>query len=63
MFNASLRENGEVLGQYEGYVPDFFPGQHYGDYVQMEIDVDTGRILNWRKPTKKDLEIFNYLYE
>ena len=50
-----LHDNGEQLGEHDGYVPDFFPGQHYGDYVQLEIDVDTGKILNWKKPTKKDL--------
>jgi hypothetical protein len=58
MFSAALRNNGKVVGQYEGYVPDFFPGEHYGDYVRLEIDVDTGRILNWNKPTVSDLGIF-----
>jgi hypothetical protein len=47
--------NGESLGEYSDYVPDFFPGQHYGDNVILEIDVDTGKILNWVKPNKKQL--------
>jgi len=47
--------SGDVLGSYDDYVPDFFPGEHYGDYVILEIDVGTGKILNWKKPTKKDL--------
>ena len=42
----------------DGYVPDFFPGNHYGDYVMLDIDVDTGRITNWKKPTAKQLGIF-----
>lgn len=58
LFNAQLREGSELKGEYDGYVPDFFPGQHYGDYVQLDIDIETGQILNWKTPTKKQLEIF-----
>ncbi len=59
LFSASLTDDkGQVVGEYDGYVPDFFPDEHYGDYVILDIEVETGRILNWRKPDKKDLEIF-----
>jgi hypothetical protein len=58
MFAADLVDDGNVRGKYDGYVPDFFPGEHYGDYVQLEIDIDTGKIVNWKKPTKTDLAIF-----
>lgn len=62
LFSAVLqgtdKDGKPVMAEYDGYVPDFFPGQHYGDYVQLDIDLETGRILNWKKPTKKDLEIF-----
>lgn len=58
MFNASLYEGSEYKGEYDGYVPEFFPGQHYGDYVTFNIDIETGRILNWVKPSVKDLAIF-----
>jgi len=51
-----LDENGEVIGKYDGYVPGFFPGEHYGDYIQLEIDLDTGQILNWQRPTPEDIE-------
>jgi hypothetical protein len=54
LFGASLLENGRVIGNYDGYVPDCVPGE-YGDYVRMEIDIETGRILNWKKPTIKQL--------
>lgn len=54
LFSAHLDDN----RRYEGYVPSFFPGEHYGDYVQLEIELATGRILNWTPPTKQDLEIF-----
>jgi len=52
-----LLEEG-VRKTYTGYVPDFFPEQHWGDYVELKIDADTGQILNWKVPTKKDLKDF-----
>jgi len=57
MFSASLHD-GQTVKNYEGYVPDFFPAQHWGDYVILEIDIDTGKILNWKTPTAQDLKIF-----
>lgn len=54
LFSARL-DNGK---EYDGYVPNFFPERHYGDYVMLDIELDTGKIVNWKKPTEKDLEIF-----
>jgi hypothetical protein len=56
MFNAQLIEDGHIKGSYDGYVPDFMPGKHYGDYVSLEIDVATGQILNWKSPTLGQLK-------
>lgn len=42
-----LNDNGTVIHENDGYVPDFMPGQHFGDYVMLDIDVKTGKILNW----------------
>jgi len=56
LFFASLTENGKVLGEYDGYVPDLMPGEHFGDYVKLKIDVSTGRILNWKKPSQIQLD-------
>jgi hypothetical protein len=56
MFNAVLSENSEVLGEYNGYVLPFFTSNE--DYIELEIDITTGTILNWIPPTKKQLEIF-----
>jgi hypothetical protein len=42
-----------------GCVPTWLPNKntnHYGDYVQLDIDVETGKIVNWVKPTAKQLE-------
>lgn len=54
LFSASLNDG----RTYDGYVPEFMPGQHYGDYVELEIELATGKILNWKAPTAKQLEIF-----
>lgn len=52
-----LDENGNIVYERgEGYVPDFFPGRHFGDYVYLDIDLETGKILNWKSPSKLDLE-------
>lgn len=59
MFSASLLEEGKEEKTYDGYVPDFFPEKHYGDYVELKIDIDSGKILNWKTPTKKELQIFS----
>lgn len=48
-------EAGNAVAEKDGYVPDFMPGKHYGDYIQLEIDVETGRILNWSPPTQEDM--------
>ena len=55
-FSAVLTDKeGEVQRNYDGYVPSFMPDEHYGDYVMLDIDTDTGKILNWKKPTKKQM--------
>lgn len=55
---AFVDAQGETLRDYEGYVPDFFPGEHYGDYLILNIDIETGLILNWKKPSPDDLQQF-----
>ena len=52
---AYMDEKGQKVGEHDGYVPDFFPEEHYGDYVELEIEVSTGKILNWKTPTQKEL--------
>ena len=51
-------QDGAELAQYEGYVPGFFPGDHYGDYLILDIDIDTGQIVNWEPPTAAQIEKF-----
>lgn len=54
-FSAKIRDegsytfydaDGDMVKEYEGYVPDFVPGE-YGDYIDLMIDLETGQILNW----------------
>lgn len=63
-FSATLKDqDGNELKEYEGYVPNIMPGDadggsHYGDYLILDIDIDTGKITNWRVPTKEQIEDF-----
>lgn len=57
LFNAEIFDKtGDTIFEYSGYVPEFFPDQHYGDYVMLEIELATGKILNWRKPSQAALK-------
>jgi hypothetical protein len=52
---TKLEIDGKVVKETNGYVPDIMPEDHCGDYIELEIDIDTGMLLNWKKPTKKEL--------
>lgn len=48
LFHLEVRDdNGKPIAEKSGYVPDFFPDDHYGDYIHLHIDPATGQILNW----------------
>ncbi len=51
-----LDKNNEIIGQRDSYVPKYFPETHFGDYLELDIDVETGQILNWYPPTQKELK-------
>lgn len=53
---ALLDKDGVEIFEHDGYVPDFMPGEHYGDYVMLDIDLETGQIKNWKAPTAEQLE-------
>lgn len=56
-FTAGLvDQDGTEIFDYEGYVPSFMPGEHFGDYVILDIDLDTGKILNWEPPSAEQIE-------
>lgn len=45
-----------AVGERNDYVPDFMPEEHFGDYIEIEIEIATGKILNWKVPTQKELK-------
>jgi hypothetical protein len=58
MFGATfLDADGKEVAKYDGYVPGFFPEEHYGDYVQLDIDLATGQIKNWKAPTLAQVNV------
>ena len=57
-FAKLIAKDGTVLKDHDGYVPKMMPGEHYGDYIEIEIEIATGKILNWKKPSKKLIDQF-----
>lgn len=57
-FSARLvdQDGVEIFDQEDGYVPSFMPGTHYGDYVILDIDLDSGQVINWQKPSAQQIE-------
>ena len=53
-----LDENGHLLADRGGYPPSFLPIRRGSDYLRLEIDLDTGRILNWGQISRTALETF-----
>ena len=54
-----ISDKGEVVKDLDCvYVPSFFPGDHYGDYLQLDIDIDTGQIKNWKNVDPVELGRF-----
>lgn len=53
-----LDQDNDFIRGYEGYVPGFMPGEHFGDYLILDIDIDTGLITNWVKPDEDDIQNF-----
>jgi hypothetical protein len=57
-FSYQIKDaEGVVLhDQDDGYVPNFMPGDHYGDYIILNIDIDTGAVTNWKKLSPEQIE-------
>jgi hypothetical protein len=48
-------KNGKVT-ETDGYVPAGIGiGDFYGDYIEMEIDMETGQIQNWKPVTDEQV--------
>jgi len=50
-------DDGGFLKDHAGYAPAIVPGGP-GDYVEFEIDLATGRLLNWKPPTLEEINDF-----
>jgi len=46
-YTSFKADNGKVTDS-DGYVPKGIGIDEYGDYVVLEIDMQTGQILNWK---------------
>jgi hypothetical protein len=56
MFATLYDDDGKQMGsEHDGYVPDWLGKDGYGDYVNFDIDLATGQILNWKAPSNQDL--------
>ena len=54
MFFMTVKDDaGQVICDYEGYVPDFTPNDG-SDYLLFEIDLETGLILGWKDPNSHE---------
>ena len=53
-FGCSIKEDGEAVGRYEGYPPAFL-GDPHRDGINLEINIETGQILNWKKPSEEEI--------
>jgi hypothetical protein len=54
-FAVLVNDKGIVVKEHDGYVPSLLGG---GDYIELDIDVATGRIMNWKIPTEADIKEF-----
>lgn len=57
MFATLYDGDGKQIGtEHDGYVPDWLGKDGYGDYVNFDIDIASGQILNWKIPSNQDLK-------
>ena len=56
-FTASIvdAEGAVICTQEDDYVPSLMPGEHYGDYVILNIDLESGVVTNWVKPSAQEV--------
>lgn len=55
MFSFTAQnEEGAFVGEYQGYVPKEIFG-YGGDYIDLTIDISTGKIIGWKEPTQENI--------
>ena len=55
-FTKLIDDTGHRLKEYSGYVPSIVSLD--GDALDLEIDLKTGQILNWRVPSDTEIQEF-----
>jgi hypothetical protein len=50
-------KDGEKVAEKVGYAPQFFPNgdKNFGVFIELDIDLTTGQILNWVPPTEAQM--------
>jgi hypothetical protein len=57
-FSADLYdENNVCVFEYSGYVPRIIPNSGEDD-IRLKIDLETGKILNWKPPSQEEMDKF-----
>lgn len=59
LFSGDIRIGDQVVKKFDGYVPSNL-GIGGGDYVEFQVDLETGQILDWQIP---DLDVVDDLEE
>lgn len=52
--SGCLKIDGKKIWESDDYMPHI--NDCMGSYIDMHIDIDTGQILNWKKPEEKDIQ-------
>lgn len=55
-FVSVIDDDGTVLRDHDGYVPKIISND--SDGLDLEIDIKTGQILNWRAPSDDEIKSF-----
>jgi len=53
-FDCEYTVDGKTILKHEGYAPEF-EGLCGGDYIDFEVDLDTGQIVNWKPILEKEV--------
>ena len=54
MCSSELIIDGEIVGELQDYAP-YVNGLGGGDYVRIKVDLETGQIVNWKKPSEAEM--------
>jgi len=54
-FADLINDKGETIAERDGYVPQNVNLGYDDDYVEFEVDIKTGQILNWKPLTEKQV--------